>query len=72
MPRGVPGELIVEGPLIGAGYHNNPEATRKSFIEWPQKGCKAYRTGDLGGFSNSDERFVHRLITYPNSQDDAG
>lgn len=48
VPRGVPGELLVEGPLVGIGYHNNPEATHKSFIEWPRKGCRAYRTGDLG------------------------
>ncbi|KAF8341217.1 uncharacterized protein EI90DRAFT_1704265 [Cantharellus anzutake] len=47
VPRGVPGELVLAGPLVGVGYHNNKEATRKAFIEWPEKGAMAYRTGDL-------------------------
>jgi ferricrocin synthase len=50
VPRGAPGELIIEGPLVGLGYHNNPKATRKNFVQWPHPGCRAYRTGDLGGF----------------------
>ncbi|KAG9127508.1 Non-ribosomal peptide synthetase [Ceratobasidium sp. 392] len=47
VPRGNPGELVVEGPLVGRGYHNLPEATAKAFKEWPNEGCNAYRTGDL-------------------------
>lgn len=45
--RGSVGELIVEGPLVGRGYHERPDLTEKVFIEWPRKGCWAYRTGDL-------------------------
>ena len=50
LPLGVAGELVIEGPLVAKGYHNLPEVTAKSFMEWPTKGCKAYRTGDLGIF----------------------
>ncbi|KAG9082491.1 Non-ribosomal peptide synthetase, partial [Ceratobasidium sp. UAMH 11750] len=47
VPRGNPGELVVEGPLVGRGYHNLPDVTAKAFKEWPDQGCNAYRTGDL-------------------------
>ncbi|RDB21442.1 Nonribosomal peptide synthetase 2 [Hypsizygus marmoreus] len=45
--RGGVGELVVEGPLVGRGYHGRPDLTEKVFMEWPQKGRWAYRTGDL-------------------------
>ena len=48
LPLGVAGELVIEGPLVARGYHRLPEVTAKSFTEWPTKGCRAYRTGDLG------------------------
>ncbi|PPR03610.1 hypothetical protein CVT24_007726 [Panaeolus cyanescens] len=47
LPRGAPGELVVEGPLVGRGYHGRSDLTAKAFMEWPNKGCWAYRTGDL-------------------------
>ncbi|CAE6433958.1 unnamed protein product [Rhizoctonia solani] len=47
VPRGNPGELVVEGPLVGRGYHNLPEATAKAFKKWPSPESNAYRTGDL-------------------------
>ncbi|KIM49051.1 hypothetical protein M413DRAFT_438219 [Hebeloma cylindrosporum] len=47
MLRGSVGELVVEGPLVGRGYHGMPDLTKRVFIEWPRKGCWAYRTGDL-------------------------
>ena len=46
--RGAAGELIVGGPLVGRGYHNRPDLTKKSFVT--MEGVKAYRTGDLGMF----------------------
>ena len=46
VPRGAIGELVVGGPLVGRGYHNRDDLTRKSFIT--VDGAKAYRTGDLG------------------------
>ncbi|KAF5368041.1 hypothetical protein D9758_004463 [Tetrapyrgos nigripes] len=47
VPRGTPGELVVEGPLVGRGYNKLPEVTEKVFLEWPRPGCWCYRTGDL-------------------------
>ncbi|KAG6866968.1 NRPS [Blastosporella zonata] len=47
LPRGGIGELVIEGPLVGRGYHGRPDLTEKMFLEWPRKGDWAYRTGDL-------------------------
>ncbi|KAJ1310440.1 hypothetical protein OPQ81_007173 [Rhizoctonia solani] len=47
VPRGNPGELVVEGPLVGRGYHNLPEATAKAFKRWPTPDSNTYCTGDL-------------------------
>ncbi|CUA72232.1 hypothetical protein RSOLAG22IIIB_00897 [Rhizoctonia solani] len=47
VPRGNPGELVVEGPLVGRGYHNLPEATAKAFKKWPTPDSNSYCTGDL-------------------------
>ncbi|KAM4054540.1 AMP-binding enzyme [Hirsutella rhossiliensis] len=54
------GELLLEGPLVGRGYLNDPETTTKSFIEnptWlaeslfpssqPCRQGRLYKTGDL-------------------------
>ncbi|KAJ5213571.1 hypothetical protein N7449_000740 [Penicillium cf. viridicatum] len=50
------GELLTEGPIVGRGYLNNSDATRKAFIDPPawlrrlRKGQyqhRVYRTGDL-------------------------
>ncbi|KAG8734468.1 Non-ribosomal peptide synthetase [Ceratobasidium sp. 423] len=47
VPRGNPGELVVEGPLVGRGYHKLPEATAKAFKKWPTPDSNTYCTGDL-------------------------
>ncbi|KAH8125409.1 hypothetical protein LI328DRAFT_167378 [Trichoderma asperelloides] len=58
MPVGAVGELIIEGPVVGAGYLDEPEKTAQVFIEdptWLKSGYKAfpgrpgrlYKTGDL-------------------------
>jgi acyl-CoA synthetase (AMP-forming)/AMP-acid ligase II len=42
LPAGTPGEVVVRGPNVISGYHNNPEANRSSFTNgW-------FRTGDRG------------------------
>lgn len=46
LPRGGVGELLVGGRLVGRGYHNRDDLTRKAFLDW--ENGKAYRTGDLG------------------------
>ncbi|KAM3509522.1 hypothetical protein MY11210_006293 [Beauveria gryllotalpidicola] len=57
-PIGAIGELVIEGPIVGRGYLNNPEQTAEAFIsppEWrdtfpcpPQR--HLYRTGDLAQY----------------------
>ena len=43
-PAGERGEIGVRGPIVHAGYHNNPEATAQSRVNgW-------HRTGDIGVF----------------------
>lgn len=56
---GTIGELWLEGPIVGAGYLNNPEKTASAFVEdprWllhgvpgrvPGRRGRLYRTGDL-------------------------
>jgi long-chain acyl-CoA synthetase len=44
---GTPGEVIVKGPTVMAGYWNNPEATSQTLVEG------ALRTGDIGLLDDS-------------------
>jgi acyl-CoA synthetase (AMP-forming)/AMP-acid ligase II len=42
LPGGTPGEVVVRGPNVTRGYHNNPDANAASFTNgW-------FRTGDRG------------------------
>ncbi|KAL4803517.1 hypothetical protein BDV18DRAFT_166422 [Aspergillus unguis] len=61
VPVGAVGELLVEGPIVGQGYLNDPEKTAAAFIEdpkWLVAGHKSYsgrrgrlyKTGDLGKY----------------------
>lgn len=61
MPVGAVGELLVEGPIVGQGYLDDPEKTAAAFIRDPSwlvaghNGCpgrrgRLYKTGDLGKF----------------------
>ncbi|KAK5994353.1 Nonribosomal peptide synthetase dtxS1 [Cladobotryum mycophilum] len=60
LPPGCIGELLLEGPIVGQGYLNNPEKTTAAFIEdpkWLLRGVpvsgrpgrpgRLYKTGDL-------------------------
>ncbi|RAL01226.1 amino acid adenylation [Aspergillus ibericus CBS 121593] len=58
VPVGAVGELLLQGPLVGRGYHNRPEQTAAAFIPCPQwiqnlssgkhpTVRSVYRTGDL-------------------------
>ncbi|KAF2424850.1 non-ribosomal peptide synthetase module [Tothia fuscella] len=59
MPVGSVGELLVEGPIVGQGYLNDPEKTAAAFINDPKwllagsssytgRQGRLYKTGDLG------------------------
>ncbi|CAG8044978.1 unnamed protein product [Penicillium nalgiovense] len=61
VPVGAVGELLVEGPIVGQGYLNDPEKTAAAFINdppWLLAGHKdyagrrgrLYKTGDLGRY----------------------
>jgi acyl-CoA synthetase (AMP-forming)/AMP-acid ligase II len=42
LPCGTPGEVVIRGPNVTRGYHNNPEANAAAFTKgW-------FRTGDRG------------------------
>jgi acyl-CoA synthetase (AMP-forming)/AMP-acid ligase II len=42
LPAGTPGEVVIRGPNVTRGYHNNPEANAAAFTNgW-------FRTGDRG------------------------
>ncbi|KAI4620847.1 NRPS [Alternaria metachromatica] len=74
VPVGAVGELLIEGPIVGDGYLNNPSKTKEVFIEDPEfllKGSKSYpgrhgriyKTGDLVRFDpdgNGEPIFVGR------------
>ncbi|PHH63093.1 hypothetical protein CDD81_6338 [Ophiocordyceps australis] len=58
LPPGCVGELLIEGPIVGAGYLGNAEKTAAAFIEdptWMVRGApgrpgrhgRLYKTGDL-------------------------
>lgn len=49
LPINTPGEIYIAGEGVGAGYKENEEITKKSFLENPfTNNSKLYKTGDLG------------------------
>lgn len=57
-PMGLPGQLLIGGPQVGSGYVNNPELTRRYFIENPfNKDEMIYATGDYA-YQNEDNQLV--------------
>nr|POF23648.1 nonribosomal peptide synthetase easa [Quercus suber] len=63
---GMPGELLIEGPILARGYLNDIEKTAASFIVDPAfvselslaPGRRMYRTGDLVR-QNYDDSYTH-------------
>ncbi|KAF2130328.1 nonribosomal peptide synthetase 6 [Dothidotthia symphoricarpi CBS 119687] len=74
VPIGAVGELLIEGPIVGDGYLNNPAKTKEVFIEDPEfliQGSKTmpgrhgrmYKSGDLVRYDpdgNGEVIFVGR------------
>ena len=55
LPAGTPGEVVVRGPNVTHGYHNNPEANAAAFTNgW-------FRTGDRGVFDGGTLRLIGRI-----------
>jgi amino acid adenylation domain-containing protein len=48
VPIGVPGEILISGAGVVAGYIGQPETTAERFIV--RDGVRCYRSGDLGRF----------------------
>lgn len=47
LPPGDEGEVIIKGPNVMGGYHNNPQANAEAFVNgW-------FRTGDLGSIDRN-------------------
>lgn len=63
VPIGVPGELHIGGAGLAIGYLNQPELTRKKFIENPlHPGARLYKTGDRVRWLNDGNiAFLGRL-----------
>ena len=74
VPPGAVGELLIEGPIVGYGYLNNPEKTAEVFIQDPAflvagsaetagRRGRLYKTGDLARYDpdgNGEAIFVGR------------
>jgi amino acid adenylation domain-containing protein/thioester reductase-like protein len=73
LPIGAVGELLVEGPVVGRGYLNNPEKTAATFVpmpSWMQRfrgedhSHRVYKAGDLVSYkADGSLRFVGRKDT---------
>src|SRR5204862_5066288 len=49
VPLGAPGELVFSGICVGRGYVNDPDRTRRAFLDDPyREGQRLYRSGDYG------------------------
>lgn len=67
VPLGVPGEIIVGGPGVAAGYLGPPEMTTEKFISGDKLRLSAdkgtwYRTGDKGHLRHDGVLYVHGRI----------
>jgi fatty-acyl-CoA synthase len=75
VPAGAPGEICVAGPLLAAGYRNQPEATAEAFRDgWLRTGDVA--RADEDGFLHIVDRVKDMIVTggfnvFPREVEDA-
>ncbi|KJZ69526.1 hypothetical protein HIM_11088 [Hirsutella minnesotensis 3608] len=69
LPVGSIGELLIQGPVVGRGYLNNPEKTAAAFLDPPlwlsrfgkHSSDRVYRTGDLVRYvDNGQVQYIAR------------
>lgn len=69
-PVGVPGELLIGGPVLARGYHQRAELTAEKFVDNPfvEDGVegvddlRCYHSGDLCRFLPSGEiEYINRI-----------
>ncbi|KAF7181472.1 hypothetical protein CNMCM7691_000690 [Aspergillus felis] len=68
VPVGAVGELVIEGPIVGRKYLNNPTATQTAFIKPPQWlhnmrsslgwNNRLYKTGDLVRYGSDGRLYI--------------
>ncbi|CEJ57901.1 hypothetical protein PMG11_06578 [Penicillium brasilianum] len=68
VPIGTPGELLQEGPMVAAGYLNNPTATAQAFVPPPSFApdsiSRFYKSGDLAQYNpDGTFKFIARIDT---------
>ncbi|KAK2874915.1 NRPS [Arthroderma sp. PD_2] len=68
MPVGAIGEIVVEGPIVGKGYHDNELLTNASYISglpWQEgRNGFAFKSGDLARYdSHGNLHFISRKDT---------
>ncbi|MEM8593466.1 MAG: amino acid adenylation domain-containing protein [Pseudomonadota bacterium] len=62
LPAGIPGELLIGGEGVGAGYINRSNANEQVFIDNPFSKGTLYRTGDLVTYDSDGELvFIGRM-----------
>lgn len=63
LPEGTPGEIVILGDTVAAGYYQKPELTDRAFFTCVRQGQKlrGYRTGDSGFLRDGMLHFQGRM-----------
>jgi long-subunit acyl-CoA synthetase (AMP-forming) len=61
-PHDTEGEIIVSGPTVMVGYHNNQKANDEVFVNLDGK--RFFRTGDIGKFVEGKVCVCYSILCY--------